>query len=206
MSNPKSSNQKPKTENRKPYCFSRAQLGVILLLGAALFSLWAWRGNFGRPPSPPPARSINPVFVEVTGAAAYPGVYEFPAPPTLLEVWRKARGPEPGPEADLMLASGSRLDLAGDGRYTIGRMNGLRLMTLGLAMDLNQASKEDLEALPGIGPVLAGRIVDYRQRHGLFKNIDGLENVSGIGPKKLALIKPYLILDGQGGEPQMDAD
>ena len=194
MSNPNSSNRKPETGNRKLPCFSRAQLGVILLLGAALFSLWAWRSNFGRPPSPPPARPINPVFVEVTGAAAYPGVYEFPAPPTLPQVWRKARGPEPAPEADLKLASGSRVDLAADGRYTIGRMNGPRLMTLGLAIDLNLASKEDLEALPGIGPVLAGRIVDYRQRRGPFKNIDDLENVSGIGPKKLALIKPYLII------------
>ncbi len=206
MSNPNSSNRKPKTENRKPYCFSRAQLGVILLLGASLFSLWAWRGNFGRPPSPPPARPINPVFVEVTGAASFPGVYEFPAPPTLLEVWRKARGPESAPEADLKLASGSRVDIAADGRYQLSRMNGPRLMTLGLALDLNQATLEDLEALPGIGPALAGRIVDYRQRHGPFKNIDDLENVSGIGPKKLALIKPYLILEGQGGEPQMDAD
>jgi competence protein ComEA len=98
------------------------------------------------------------------------------------------------------------VDIAGDGRYQLGRMNGPRLMTLGLALDLNQATLEDLEPLPGIGPVLAGRIVDYRQRHGPFKNIDDLENVSGIGPKKLALMKPYLILDGQGGETQMDAD
>lgn len=52
-------------------------------------------------------------------------------------------------------------------------------------INLNTASQAQLESLPGIGPVLAGRIVDYRRRHGRFRTVGQLDEVSGIGPKKL---------------------
>ncbi len=55
-------------------------------------------------------------------------------------------------------------------------------------IDINKATREQLEALPGIGPVLAQRIIDYRQRKGGFKNIEELRNVPGIGPKRLTMI------------------
>ena len=71
-------------------------------------------------------------------------------------------------------------------------MHGAELLTLGLPLDLNSAGATDLDALPGIGPALARRIVDYRQKHGPFKKIDDLLQVSGIGPKLLDKIKPQL--------------
>jgi len=181
--------------------FSRTHQGVILLLGAALVFLWAWRSNFGRPPAPPPPQTQTPIFVEVTGAAAHPGVYSFDHPPTLLEAWRRAGGPEPLPGPDLQLPSGTRLEITKGGPYRLSRLSGPQLLTLGLALDLNQATREDLEALPGIGPVLAGRILDCRQTHGPFRHIDDLEQVSGIGPKKLAQIKPYLVINVQEPSP-----
>ena len=181
--------------------FSRAQLGVILLLGAALFLLWAWRANFGLAPAPPPAKTLNPVFVEVRGAVAHPGVYSFPAPPTLSEIWGQAGGPGTPPEAHTKLTSGSRVDITKEGRCQLARMSGPQLLTLGLALDLNKATREDLEALPGIGPVLAGRILAYREAHGPFRRVEELEQVSGIGPKKLELIKPLLFIPGQGALP-----
>jgi len=183
-----------------PY-FSRTHQGVILLLGAALVFLWAWRSNFWMPPAPPPAQSLTPIFVEVTGAAAHPGVYAFDHPPTLLQAWRRAGGPEPLPGQDLQLPSGSRVEIAQAGAYRLSRMGGPQLLTLGLALDLNRATREDLEALPGIGPVLAGRILDYRQTHGPFRHIDDLEHVSGIGPKKLAQVKSYLTIQIQEASP-----
>ena len=83
---------------RLPY-FSRSQLGVILLLGAALLGLYAWRAQVLFPPSPPPPGTLSLAFVEVTGKVAHPGVYSFPKPPTLKEVWAKAgaAGTPPGP-------------------------------------------------------------------------------------------------------------
>ncbi len=177
--------------------FSRAQQGVILLLGAALLFLWAWRANFWLPPSPPPAKPLDLVFVEVSGAAAHPGVYSFDHAPTLAEAWRRAGVSTPPPVGDTKLASGTRVEIDEKGGYRLGRMSGDALMTLGLALNLNTATLKDLDALPGIGPALAKRIVDYREKHGPFKKIDDLEQVSGIGLKKLEKIKPYLIITGQ---------
>jgi competence protein ComEA len=179
-----------------PY-FSRAQQGVILLLGAALLFLWAWRANFWLPPSPPPAKTINFVFVEVAGAAAHPGIYSFDHAPTLAEAWRRAGAAPPAPTGDTRLASGTRMEIDEKAGYRLGRMSGDTLMTLGLALDLNTATAEDLDALPGIGPVLAKRIIDYRTAHGPFKKIDDLMAVSGIGPKKLENIKAYVIITDQ---------
>lgn len=53
-------------------------------------------------------------------------------------------------------------------------------------LDINDASAEELAALPGIGEVLAGRILDYRAANGPFQTVEELMNVSGIGEKKLA--------------------
>jgi comEA protein len=63
---------------------------------------------------------------------------------------------------------------------------------LGQKIDINSATKDDLEALPGIGPSLAERIVRYRTAHGRFKSLDELDNVSGIGPKTVERLKEFL--------------
>ena len=52
-------------------------------------------------------------------------------------------------------------------------------------MHLNSATLEQLDALPGVGPVTAQKILDYRQEHGAFGSVDELDAVSGIGPARL---------------------
>ena len=184
---------------RLPY-FSRSQLGVILLLGAALIGLYAWRAHVLFPPSPPPPGIMHLTFVEVTGPVTHPGVYSFPRPPSLGEVWQRAGAPGAAPEPDKTIAGGSRVEVAPDGGYRLAAMSGAQLLTLGLVIDLNRATAADLDAIPGIGPALAQRIIDYRQTHGPFKKIEELEEkVLGFGPKKLEKIKPYLIIsEGHG--------
>jgi competence ComEA-like helix-hairpin-helix protein len=61
-------------------------------------------------------------------------------------------------------------------------------------LDINTADYADLVRLPGIGPVLAGRIMEYRDRHGPFVAIDSLINVSGIGAVKLGKIRPLICI------------
>jgi competence protein ComEA len=57
-------------------------------------------------------------------------------------------------------------------------------------LDLNAATLEQLEALPGVGPVLAQKILDWRTAHGRFTNIDELREVGGIGDRKFSDISP----------------
>lgn len=62
----------------------------------------------------------------------------------------------------------------------------------GYLLDINTATVDDLDTLPGIGEVLAGRIVAYREAHGPFPSVDALDHVEGIGEGTLAPIRRYL--------------
>ena len=59
-------------------------------------------------------------------------------------------------------------------------------------VNINTADATQLDTLPGIGPVMAQRIIDYRNQHGPFLSVDELDNVSGIGPKTLEKLRPYV--------------
>ncbi len=63
-------------------------------------------------------------------------------------------------------------------------------------ININRASAEELEALPGIGPVLAARIVAYREEHGPFRSVEDLLRIPGIGPATLERIREMITVDG----------
>ncbi len=71
--------------------------------------------------------------------------------------------------------------------------------------DLNTLSRNDLIALPGIGPALADQILAYRTRQGGFRTVDELDNVSGIGPKKLESLREFLFVAGEREEATNEA-
>ncbi len=62
----------------------------------------------------------------------------------------------------------------------------------GTPLDLNRATVEELDRLPGIGPVLARRIVEHRERQGAFHSIEELLGVPGIGARSLERLRPYV--------------
>lgn len=64
------------------------------------------------------------------------------------------------------------------------------------AVNINTASKDELVALPGIGPAKAQAIVDYRKAHGPFKTVEDLKDVKGIGAKRFEKLKPDLAVTG----------
>jgi len=73
-------------------------------------------------------------------------------------------------------------------------------------IDINQATVEDLEKLPGIGPKIAKNIIEYREKNGPFKSIEELLKVKGIGPKKLEQIKKYLKIKENINSPNVSKE
>ena len=78
------------------------------------------------------------------------------------------------------------------------------------AVNINTATKEELDALPEIGPVKAQAIIDYRKANGPFKTVDDLKHVKGIGAKRLEKLRPDLVVGppaklATAGAPKSDA-
>jgi len=68
-------------------------------------------------------------------------------------------------------------------------------------VNLNSATREQLEDLPGIGPRTAALILEYRQKSGGFKKIEELMNVRGIGEKSFLKLKPFLVVTPKPDKP-----
>lgn len=147
------------------------------------------------------------IAVHVAGAVRRPGLYRLPAGSRVDDAVAAAGGPAPGAALDSVnLAAVLR-----DGqKVTVGR---LRAASGGggaapgggapaappdeppWPIDVNSASAAELERLPGVGPVIAGRIVEYREANGPFKGVDDLLAVRGIGPRTLEQLRPYVTVD-----------
>ena len=96
---------------------------------------------------------------------------------------------------DSELKSGDKVILKDGEKARTVRISGIKSISLGVPIGINSATAEDLEALPGIGEKLALRIVTYRDEYGMYKDMDALLEVNGMGEKKLSRIKPYTNLD-----------
>jgi len=127
------------------------------------------------------------VVVHVTGAVKKPGVIRLPAGSRVDDAIDAAGGAK----SDKALATVNLARVLVDGeQIVVGAVQGAPGSGgSATGVNLNQASASDLEALPGIGPVLAQRIVDWRTANGPFRSIDELGEVSGIGDALLAQIR-----------------
>ena len=85
--------------------------------------------------------------------------------------------------------SGSKITLNKDGSAQIGQMSGEKHIIFSIPLNINKATAQDFEALPGIGPNLAERIIETRKRLGGFKTVDDFKKVKGIGEKKFEKIR-----------------
>lgn len=139
------------------------------------------------------------IEVSVTGAVRSPGVVEVPAGARLREVVDAAGG-----FADDAVTDGLNLaGRVGDGEQVeIPRMGEPTPVAAaqrqdGL-IDINIATVTELDQLPGIGDVLAGRIVEYRETVGPFTSVDQLSEIEGISPRLVDEIRPFVTV-GPGG-------
>jgi competence protein ComEA len=144
---------------------------------------------------PAPARKV---LVHVVGAVRAPGLYELPEESRVDDAIREAGGAKAKAALELVnlaapVADGQQVVVPTRGA-TAAAPAGPSASTRGGKVHLNSATLEDLDALPGIGPVTAQEILDYRTAHGAFQSVDELDAVPGIGAARLAQLKPLVEL------------
>jgi competence protein ComEA len=178
--------------------FSRNQkiaLSIIASAVLALSVLIVLRGNtqINSAPEIIPVTIAEPeIFVDVTGAVNNPGVYTLTGRSRVIDAIKAAGDSAPG--ADLSTINLARVLNDGEQIYvdsTVVNSSGQRVSKKVSSgpININRATLRQLDALDGIGPVIAGRIIEYRKKNGSFLTIDDLQKVSGIGAAKFAQIK-----------------
>jgi competence protein ComEA len=155
----------------------------------------------GRPVVPPlrPARThaaVAQVVVDVAGAVRRPGLYHLARDARVADAIAAAGGATRHADVDAVnlaapVADGVQVlvpSRGADGGSSAAAGGGG-----GSPVDLNSATVEQLDALPGVGPSTAQKIVDYRQAHGAFHSLAELDAVPGIGAGKIAQLKGLVV-------------
>jgi competence protein ComEA len=153
-------------------------------------------------PSPGGPTPGGVIVVDVAGWVRHPGVYQFHQGDRVIDAIRRAGGARPGADLtsiNLAALLNDALQIvvgrAGAGGGPVSGVGGgptgtgVGAVTGSGLININTATLDQLESLPGIGPALGQRIIDYRQAHGPFHSVDDLLNVSGIGDQRLADIR-----------------
>ncbi len=150
--------------------------------------------------SPAPAASTPPtttLFVHVAGAVRRPGLYELVTGARVADAIAAAGGARPGAKPDMLnlaepLVDGVRIEVPRAGTELSSPTSS---STPGpTTVNLNTADQVALETIPGIGPVTATAILEYRASIGRFTTIDQLLEVSGIGPATLGSLRDYVTI------------
>jgi competence protein ComEA len=163
---------------------------VAVLIGVVGISLWWWlqqpqsfEGIVLEATSTPLETASVTVIVDVQGKVNNPGIVELPAGSRVIDAIEMAGGllPKvvPGINLARIVLDGEQIVIGSAPEISEGKIN------------LNTASATDLETIPGVGPVLASRIIEYRQSHGSFRSFEDVDLVSGVGPSLLNTLKEH---------------
>lgn len=176
-------------------------VGLVVAVAVVLLAPRALHRN-GAPAVVVPLRTAAPtrtapaaLVVDVAGAVARPGLYHLAAGTRIADAVAAAGGLARNADATLVNLAAP----LADGEQVLVPRRGAAGMSSGgvpspaSPLDLNTATVDQLDALPGIGPATAQKIIDYRQAHGPFRAVAELEGVPGIGPSKLAQLQGLVI-------------
>jgi len=183
--------------------------GLAVLAFLAVAGRTALGGADERPAAPVAAPSLEveeepprEVVVHVAGAVARPGLYRLAEGSRVDDAIGLAGGAAPKAALDLVNLAAP----VADGQQVIVPLRGSEGATPaagstaseggvpGAKVRLNSATLDELDELPGVGPVTAQQILDYREANGAFRSIDELDAVPGIGPARLEQLRPLVDL------------
>jgi competence protein ComEA len=183
----------------------RRLLAVGLVCAVALLLAWRHIGGHAAaaplvvaPLAPHAARAApatRHLVVDVAGAVRRPGLYRLAQGARVADAIARAGGLTRLAERTAVnlaapLADGEQVLVAARGSPAVGAVGA----SAGAGpVSLSSATTEQLDTLPGVGPVTAQKIVQYRQEHGPFTSVDGLDAIPGIGPARLADLRPLVV-------------
>jgi len=163
---------------------TREEQTVLLFVAAVFLVGLGVKLTGGIPRLPKVSVSKESIEVRIEGAVKEPGWYDLPKGSLVIEGIRQAGGALP--QADLRgMNLGSSLE------------DKEEIWIPGEKLNINRASLEQLTYLPGIGPVLAQRIIEYREEKGNFHDISELKEIPGIGQVKFERIKKEITLEDE---------
>lgn len=150
----------------------------------------------------PQASAAAPVemslVVDVQGEVINPGVYQLPAGSRVGDAIKAAGGVQKGSDSSTVnlarfIEDGEQIYVSNVDVIEQGRsgQNSNRIVGQG-RLNVNRANESELDGLPGVGPVLAQRIIAYRNEHGNFGAVEDLQKVAGIGPAKFSELRTFV--------------
>ena len=162
----------------------------------------------------------DPIYVDIGGEVINPGVYQVPLGTRLFQVIEEAGGLKETAATDSInqaeaVSDGQKIiigSLDETSPYYIGgsvtiqsnagqtdennsasvQSGAVRMTSEGVMININLATLEDLQLIPGVGPSTAQKILDYRKEHGAFQKPEDLKKISGIGEKTYENLKDYI--------------
>jgi competence protein ComEA len=187
----------PELSVSRPRALAGAALLLVVLLVAGRFLAGAGAASAPEPDvvaeairaEPPP-----PVVVHVVGAVRRPGLYRLKRGERVADAVERAGGAAGDAELGLInlaapLADGQQVVVPARGPEGVGAPE----VAAGGRVSLSSATLEQLDELPGVGPVTAQKIVDYRERHGAFGSVRELDAIPGIGPARIAQLEDLVV-------------
>src|SRR5579862_4850086 len=181
--------------------------GVVALLLAVMLARHAFVSSHAAPAlvvpplttpadggTVPPVAARRGLVVDVVGAVRHPGVYRVPAGSRVQDAVGRAGGLTA--RADPIAVNLAAPVVDGEQVVVVARGSAGAASAgdaPGAPVSLSAATAEQLDALPGVGPVTAQKIVDYRTQHGAFHSVDELDAIPGIGPSRIAQLQGLVV-------------